>query len=123
MKTIGEVGKVLGITVHTLRYYEQIGLIQRVARSGGRRVYSEADMAWLKFIQHLKDIKMSLREIKRFAALRYAGDHTIPERRAMLMGHQNRLLEEMASLQAHMDALKKKLKMYDDMTKRHDRSK
>ena len=71
--TISEVAKKLGLTPHTLRYYEKIGLIRDVARRSGKRDYSPADVVWLEFIQRLKATSMPLKEIRQYSQLRYAG--------------------------------------------------
>jgi Predicted transcriptional regulators len=47
-----------------LRYYEKVGIIPTPARTqAGYRIYSEADLARLKFIKKAKDLGFSLREI------------------------------------------------------------
>jgi len=62
---IGEVTRRLGMSADTLRYYEKIGLLPRVARNGsGVRRYERADLARLKFIQRARLMKFSLDEIK-----------------------------------------------------------
>jgi len=43
-----------GVSPHTLRYYERIGLIDPVGRDeGGRRVYTEGDLARVDFLRKL----------------------------------------------------------------------
>ena len=45
---IEEVSKLTGLTAHTLRYYERVGLIAPVARAaGGQRRYAATDLAWI----------------------------------------------------------------------------
>lgn len=43
---------------------------------------------WVKFLQRLKNTGMSLKEMRRYADLRYEGDSTIPERLAILQNHE-----------------------------------
>ena len=46
--TIRSMAERCGMTAHTLRYYERVGLIQPVGRArNGHRRYSEADAAWV----------------------------------------------------------------------------
>lgn len=62
---IGELAKSLGITTRTIRYYEEIGLMGSVERSGGStRSYSKDDVLRLKFILKLKTMGISLKEIQ-----------------------------------------------------------
>lgn len=113
--TISEVAKKLGLTPHTLRYYEKIGLIRDVARRSGKRDYSPADVVWLEFIQRLKATNMPLKEIRQYSQLRYAGDATISERKDMLLSHKARLRTEIDKLKTHQQALRVKIQTYEKM--------
>ena len=63
---IGEVAEQLGLTPRTLRYYEEIGLLEPPSRmEGGFRLYSSSDINRLENIVQLKRLLgFSLREIK-----------------------------------------------------------
>lgn len=62
---IGEVAKKAGVTLRTLRYYHELGLIQPAERSSGNfRLYNEHSIAIIKLISNLKDLGFSLEEIK-----------------------------------------------------------
>lgn len=115
--TISEVVTILKISVHTLRYYEKIGLIRQVSRTGGRRNYSKMDLTWLEFILRLKRTRMPLQEIRHYADLWYEGNETIPQRKTMLLAHRQRLQSEMVALQDHMDILEKKITLYETQEK------
>ena len=52
--SIGEFSRLTGLGIHTLRYYEQEGLIAPERNSGNRRRYSDRDIAWISFIKRLK---------------------------------------------------------------------
>ena len=68
---IGEVTRRLGMSADTLRYYEKIGLLPRVARNGsGVRRYERADLARLKFIQRARLMNFSLDEIRNLLQFR-----------------------------------------------------
>jgi len=78
-----------GLTPHTLRYYERVGLIQPVGRArNGHRRYSEADEAWIKFLHCMRATSMPIREMQRYAELRERGDATSLDRRKLLEDHQ-----------------------------------
>lgn len=54
LRTIGEVGKALGIAPHVLRYWEQqFPMLKPVKRSGGRRYYRAQDIALIETIDRL----------------------------------------------------------------------
>lgn len=69
--SIGDIGRLLGMSTDTLRYYEKIGLLQRVARSAsGIRRYGEKDLSRLRFIQRAQKMSFSLAEIAQLLAMR-----------------------------------------------------
>jgi len=61
---IGEVSRRTGIPASTLRYYEQIGLIDPPQRVGGQRDYNESILDTLKLIRVAKEQAFSLEEIQ-----------------------------------------------------------
>jgi len=90
--TIRSMADRCGMTAHTLRYYERVGLIQPVGRAhNGHRRYSEADEAWLHFLHCMRATSMPIREMQRYAQLRELGDATSLERRKLLEDHQAEL--------------------------------
>lgn len=61
---IGELAAKLGMTERTIRYYEEVGLLDSVKRlEGGTRVYTDLDVRRLKFIRKLKVLGLSLQEM------------------------------------------------------------
>lgn len=61
----GELAKLAGLTIRTLRYYDQIGLYSPSDHSAsGHRLYTEADFARLQQILSLKELGLTLDEIK-----------------------------------------------------------
>ncbi len=61
---IGEISRLVGLSQRTIRYYEEIGLLQSVRRiENGKRVYTDHDVRRLKFINRLKVLGLSLAEM------------------------------------------------------------
>ncbi|WP_420238685.1 MerR family transcriptional regulator [Telmatobacter bradus] len=86
--TIRNMAQRCGMTTHTLRYYERVGLIQPVGRAAsGHRRYSCADEAWIEFLHCLRAANMPIRAMQRYAELRALGDATSLERRKILEDH------------------------------------
>ena len=110
--SIGEFSKLTGLGIHTLRYYEQENLIIPERNSANRRCYSEKDVAWVEFILRLKETGMPIKEIKRYAKLRMAGDKTLCERLEMLIKHRNELNCRIEQLQKHQAKLDDKIEYY-----------
>ena len=87
--TIGRMATELGVSTHTLRYYEQAGLLLPVSRTdAGHRLYARADIEWLRFVMRLKATGMSIAGMQAFAALRARGDETAEARLALLRGRR-----------------------------------
>ncbi|MCQ6561803.1 MerR family transcriptional regulator [Paenibacillus mendelii] len=62
---VGEIAKLTGLTVRTLRFYDQIGLFSPSGQTeSGHRLYSESDLSRLQQILSLKELGLSLEEIK-----------------------------------------------------------
>lgn len=107
---IQKVAQLTGLSAHTLRYYEKIGLLLNIARnSSGHRCYSEQDLMWIEFIKRLKATSMPLSEMKKFAELRTHGDSTIGQRVAILEHHQKRVQDQMDQLRLHQEKIKEKI--------------
>ena len=68
--SIGNAAERTGLSVKTIRYYEEIGLIPKARRhdgsthTGGNRVYSEIDIGRLRFIHHARLIDLGLDDIR-----------------------------------------------------------
>jgi DNA-binding transcriptional MerR regulator len=112
--TIAQMSAVTGVTVHTLRYYERVGLIQPVARSSGnQRRYVVADVEWLRFLLRLRETGMPIARMREYAALRARGSVTTELRLRLLEAHQAGLREQIARLRAHEQALVHKIATYE----------
>jgi DNA-binding transcriptional MerR regulator len=112
--TVGEAAAKVGLSAYTLRWYEQEGLLAPVGRdSAGRRRYSQADLDWLLLLIRLRRTGMPVRDMRRYAELVRAGDHTRPDRLALLTAHRDRVLARMADLQEDLDVLNYKIGLYN----------
>lgn len=67
---IGEVAEQTDLSLRTIRYYEEVGLVTPSSRtSGGFRLYSETDLARLRLVRRMKPLDFSLEEMKDVLAL------------------------------------------------------
>lgn len=82
--SIGEFAKKTGLSIPTLRYYEQEKLIYSHREENNHRYYNDSDVAWAQFIIRLKETGMSIKDMKKYADLRSRGDATIPQRLKLL---------------------------------------
>lgn len=113
--SIAAVSEATGLTPHTLRYYERDGLLlHAVARSSsGHRVYGEADLEWIILVTRLRSTGMSIADVRRYASLVRSGDHTAPERLALLVEHRAKVEAELAQVTAHLRAIDHKIAAYE----------
>jgi DNA-binding transcriptional MerR regulator len=116
--TIGEFSAISGISIFTLRYYEKENLIVPNRLGNGRRVYNDADVSWIQFIKRLKDTRMPIKEIQKYALLREKGNSTLEERMLMLEKHRSILEKEIASMQEHLSKLDDKIDYYREEIKK-----
>jgi DNA-binding transcriptional MerR regulator len=62
---IGEVAARVGLSLRTIRHYDQVGLVVPSERSvGGFRLYSEADVERLSFIKTLRPLDFTLEQMR-----------------------------------------------------------
>jgi DNA-binding transcriptional MerR regulator len=116
--TIAEAAERSGLSAHTLRYYERVGLIHPVERDpGGHRRYGLHDLDWLAFLTRLRRTGMPIRQMGDYAELVRAGSQTVARRRDMLERHRAAIQSQMAELEETVGVLDRKIEMYDEMEK------
>jgi len=95
--SIGEIAQKLEMSQRTIRYYEEIGLLNSIKRiEGGRRVYTDMDLRRLKLIKRLKIMGMTLSEMQELEAMwtiEKSNDKVLG-RLLELMGNQLRRLDD-----------------------------
>lgn len=110
---IGELARRTGLTAHTIRYYERIGLLPHAWRdSSGRRDYDDGVLAWIAFLGRLKTTGMPIREMLLYARLREQGPGTGSERRRLLEKQRDRVRAHLAELEACLAVLDIKIADY-----------
>lgn len=110
---IGELAKLSGLTAHTIRYYELIGLLPYADRDGSRqRDYDRSILIWIEFVGRLKATGMPIRDMLAYAALRETGAGTEAERRKLLEQHRDRVRVKLAEFQASLIVLDTKIAGY-----------
>ncbi|RWX76073.1 MerR family transcriptional regulator [Neorhizobium lilium] len=70
MLSIGDLSRRTGVKVPTIRYYEQMGLLEAAERSeGNQRRYEQRDLERLAFIRHGRDLGLDISAIRELIAL------------------------------------------------------
>ena len=109
--TIGQACEQTGLSPRTVRYYEELGLLEGVRRRvGGRRAYGSEDIERLRFIQRLKTLGLALAEIKELSAIYAIGGSTL----AMLQKLEELLSARQSDLESRISDL---MTLRDDMSR------
>lgn len=114
MLSIGDLSKRTGVKVPTIRYYEQMGLIDPAERSeGNQRRYEKADLERLAFIRHARDLGLNIDAIRELIRLshhrqdpcegadRIAADHLVAVREKI--AKLKKLEQELERIVSHCD--------------------
>ncbi|WP_329388220.1 MerR family transcriptional regulator [Streptomyces sp. NBC_01716] len=111
--TISEVAAFTGLTAHTLRWYERIGLMPHVDRSHtGQRRFSNKDLDWLALVGKLRLTGMPVADMVRYAELVREGEHTFEQRQELLQQTRRDVRARIAELQDTLAVLDYKIDFY-----------
>ncbi|WP_167882039.1 MerR family transcriptional regulator [Leptospira semungkisensis] len=123
--SISEISEITSFTPHTLRYYEKMGILSKPERIHGKdRKYSEKEVRHLKGIKTLKEIGMSLDDIREFFLEGcildkvQSGENFKPplnKRIRILETHLGNLDQKKKDLEAMIRLTKAKLKEYETL--------
>ena len=108
---IGELSQRTNVKVPTIRYYEQIGLLQAPARTeGNQRRYDGAEVKRLNFIRHARELGFDLVEIRQLLALSETPQASCHEADSIARRH----LAEVEMRLERLDALRAELRRMID---------
>ena len=110
---IKEVCEVTGLSADTIRYYERIGLVPKIARkSSGVRDFAENDIGILEFVSCFRSAGMSIECLIEYMGLVQAGDSTVEARIDLLKEEQEELRSRLVEIQEALDRLDYKIENY-----------
>ena len=102
LTSIGEIANKLDMSQRTIRYYEEIGLLNSIKRvEGGRRIYTAEDLRRLKLIKRLKIMGMTLSEMQELEAMwtyEKSNEKVLKRLLELLGNHLKRLDDRIADL-------------------------
>jgi len=133
---IGELANLLELSPRTVRYYEEIGLLNSVKRiEGGKRIYTDKDFQRLRFVTRLKHLGLTLSEmleLEDIYQIHRTNRKVLPRLLELLDTHAVKIDERINSLNKlradilnYQDKVRQKLSMDEDFQKggnTHDRS-
>jgi len=110
--TIAEVVERTGVTAHTLRYYERIGLLDCPRDPAGRRHYTQVELNRILFIARLRLTEMPIRDIQAYFRLVAQGPGNESQRLALLQRHRDNVVARMAELADALAVVEFKIASY-----------
>ena len=104
--TIGEAAALSGVPAKTIRYYEQIGLVQAAARqTNNYRDYNDSDVATLRFVKHARGLGFSVEDCRGLLSLYRDRDRASADVKALARTRLAEIDGKIAELQAMRGAL------------------
>jgi DNA-binding transcriptional MerR regulator len=117
---IGELARLSGRSVHTIRWYEAQGLMPGAARdAAGRRVFSAAHVDWLELMDRLRSSGMTIRQMQVYARQVREGKATLAARQALLREHRQRVRQQVDGLKAALTLIDRKVALYEKWIAKH----
>ena len=111
--TIQQAAQETGVSVHTLRYYEKIGLVTPIHRAeNGHRRYSDTDIYSVVFLTRLRATGMPIADMKRYVELAAQGEGTLPDRLTLLEAHRDAVQQRLIEVNQHLAVIERKIEHY-----------
>ncbi|MDO5092350.1 MAG: MerR family transcriptional regulator [Propionibacteriaceae bacterium] len=102
----------LGVSVHAIRYYERLGLVRVPRDARGHRVYDDAAIRRLTFVNRMRASGMGMAQLRRYIDLVEQGPATRPERLAVMLQHRETIRRQVAEFQAALEVTEHKISAY-----------
>ena len=110
---IGEVARISGVPIDTLRYYDRAGLLGELPRNGaGRRVFDTSALGLLDIVLRLRRTGMPIEDIRHFVELLRSGDRQRAGRLKLLREHRARAVAQLDQLRADLAVIDWKIAAY-----------
>ncbi|MFT9005617.1 MAG: MerR family transcriptional regulator [Liquorilactobacillus hordei] len=119
---ISEISNITGLSIPTLRYYEDLGLLKPARNDNNYRVFTDKDLRWIEFISRAKATGMPLAKIIEYSKLREQGDETVKERISILEQQEQILHAQQQEIQTHIDFLQNKKRYYAQLQDSYKKS-
>ncbi|MBN9139280.1 MAG: MerR family transcriptional regulator [Micrococcales bacterium] len=109
---VREAAALVKLSPHTLRYYENEGLVRPARNGSGYREYAAGDLRRLVFLTRMRVSGMTMQDLKRYIRLVEQGDTTIAERRRIMLDQRDRITRQLRELTLALEATEYKIRSY-----------
>jgi DNA-binding transcriptional MerR regulator len=111
--SIAETAEVTGLSAHTLRYYERIGLLDVPRDHNGVRIFDAATLRRVVFLARMRTSGMPIAQLRRYVELVDSDTpDSLPERLAIMRAHREALLRRLAETQVALAITDYKIASY-----------
>ena len=111
--TIQEMAERTGVSAHTLRYYERVGLLNAIERNrSGHRRYSAADVGWVQLLICLRQTGMGIQAMTQFVVDESGEVSVAPRRLALLETHRDAVRARQREVAQSLRVIEGKLEHY-----------
>ncbi|MBE1302029.1 MAG: MerR family transcriptional regulator [Alteromonadaceae bacterium] len=108
---IGQLAKVSGCSIQTIRYYEKEGLLSLPSRSEGNfRLYDEKALKQLEFVKHCRSLDIPLLDIKTLLELKNRPEESCSSINSLIANQLdlvNQRIKELKELKSELQIMKK----------------
>lgn len=114
--SVKEVADKLGVSPHTIRYYDNMGLLPDVTRDEhGARVFTQEQLEWLGIVLCMRSTGLSVSGIRHYMELVEKGDSTLYQRYQIIMEQKRRAEAERAEIDKKLGILARKQAAYEKL--------
>ncbi|MFC6176768.1 MerR family transcriptional regulator [Companilactobacillus huachuanensis] len=116
---ISEISKIVDLSIPTIRYYCDLGLVPSVQRDfDGERIFDDESVTWLNGIKFQRDLGSSLSEIQKYLQLsQKTGSAALKKRHALLLNQREKAQSDLNSATERLNCLDEKIKLEDAIIK------
>jgi MerR family mercuric resistance operon transcriptional regulator len=95
---IGELSRLTGVNIETIRYYEKIKMVHHPRTEGGRRVYGPTEIRVLAFIRRGRELGFGLEDIRALLAVGAPGNASCGDVREIASHHLDDIRSKITDL-------------------------
>ncbi|WP_164504743.1 MerR family transcriptional regulator [Levilactobacillus huananensis] len=110
---IGAFAKAANVTIRTVRYYLECGLLPPEKRNkNNQRVFDDEDLHWITNLHYLRAAGMSIIELQHYTTLVREGASSLPQRIELMREQRKHVIASIADKQAQLKVIDHKLERY-----------
>ncbi|KRO04141.1 hypothetical protein IV54_GL001661 [Levilactobacillus paucivorans] len=110
---IGEFAKAANVTIRTVRYYLECGLLPPEKRNkNNQRIFNDEDLHWMTNLHYLREAGMSIVELQHYTTLVREGDSSLPQRIELMRKQRQQVIASIADKQEQLKVIDHKLERY-----------